>query len=75
MFAEGRAFVGALDEVFIFSRALSQLEIAKVMEDGLVGAQAVDAKDKIATLWGRIKILILSLCSRYNTGALKKGTV
>ncbi len=55
IFAEGRAFVGALDEVFIFSRALSQLEIAKVMEDGLVGAQAVDAKDKIATLWGRIK--------------------
>ena len=55
MFDERRGWKGTLDEVFIFRRALSQLEVQKVMEKGLVGAQAVDAKDKIATIWGKIK--------------------
>ncbi len=55
IFAEGRSFKGILDEAFIFKRALTQLEVAKVMEKGLVGAQSVDARDKIATVWGQIK--------------------
>ena len=55
IFNEGRSYRGALDEAFIFKRALSQLEVTKVMEKGLIGAQAVDAEDKIATVWGRIK--------------------
>ncbi len=55
VFDERRGWKGTLDEVFIFRRALSQIEIQKVMEKGLVGAQAVDAKDKIATVWGKIK--------------------
>ncbi len=55
IFNEGRSYRGALDEAFIFKRALTQLEVTKVMEKGLIGAQAVDAKDKIATVWGRIK--------------------
>jgi hypothetical protein len=55
IFNEGRSYRGALDEAFIFKRALTQLEVTRVMEKGLVGAQAVDAKDKIATVWGRIK--------------------
>ena len=55
IFAEGRSYRGALDEAFIFKRALTQLEVTKVMEKGLIGAQAVDAEDKIATVWGRIK--------------------
>ena len=55
IFNEGRSYKGALDEAFIFKRALTQLEVTKVMEKGLIGAQAVDAKDKIATVWGRIK--------------------
>ena len=55
IFDEGRSYRGALDEAFIFKRALTQLEVTKVMEKGLIGAQAVDAEDKIATVWGRIK--------------------
>ena len=55
IFAEGRSYRGALDEAFIFKRALTQLEVTKVMEKGLIGAQAVDAEDKIATVWGRLK--------------------
>ena len=55
VFDERRGWKGTLDEVFIFRRALSQAEVQKVMEKGLVGAQAVDAKDKIATALGAIK--------------------
>jgi hypothetical protein len=55
VFDERRGWKGTLDEVFIFSRALSQLEVQTVMEKGLIGAQAVDSEDKIATIWGRIK--------------------
>ena len=55
VFDERRGWKGTLDEVFIFRRALSQLEVTKVMEQGLVEAQAVDMEDKIATVWGRIK--------------------
>ena len=55
VFDERRGWAGTLDEVFIFRRALSQPEVKKVMNDGLTGAQAVDARDKIASVWGRIK--------------------
>ena len=55
IYDDGLSFKGILDEVFVFKRALSEVEVATVMEKGLVGAQAVDAKNKIATLWGHIK--------------------
>ena len=54
-FNERRGWAGSLDEVFIFRRALTQLEVTKVMDEGLVEAQAVDVKGKIATVWGQIK--------------------
>lgn len=55
IYDDGACFRGVLDEVFIFRRALSQLEVSTVMEKGVVGAQAVDAQGKIATVWGHIK--------------------
>ena len=55
IFDERKAYKGILDEVFVFKRMLTQLEVSKVMEKGLVGALAVDAKDKIARVWGRMK--------------------
>ena len=55
IFAEGRSFRGTLDEAFIFRRALTQIEVTKVMEKGLIGAQSVDVEDKIATIWGQLK--------------------
>ena len=57
IYDDGLCFRGVLDEVFVFKRALTEVEVATVMEKGLVGAQAVDAKNKIATVWGRIKSL------------------
>lgn len=55
IYDDGLCFHGILDEVFIFRRALSQLEVSTVMEKGIVGAQAVDAEGKIATVWGHLK--------------------
>ena len=55
IYDDGLPYRGVLDEVFIFKRALSQVEVATVMEKGVVGAQAVGAQGKIATVWGQIK--------------------
>lgn len=41
-----------IDEAVVFSRALSEAEIAEVMAGGFT---AVDAKDKLATCWSVIK--------------------
>ena len=46
-----RYFKGIIDEVMIFDRALSEDEILKLAEQGL----AVEALNKLATTWGRIK--------------------
>ena len=45
-------FHGAIDEVVIYSRALTTKEIKDVMEGGL---QAVSAREKLALTWGEIK--------------------
>jgi hypothetical protein len=47
-------FDGALDEVAVFNRALSQDEIKSAME-GLKKLLAVEAIDRLTTTWGRIK--------------------
>ena len=52
---------GAIDEVAIWSRALSETEIRAVMRGTLF---AVSPKDKVATTWGNIKRRLL-LDSRY----------
>ena len=51
----GREFNGMVDEAFIFNRALSTVEITSIMKSGIMGAQPVSLRDKIATAWGRIK--------------------
>ena len=48
-----RFLTGALDEVKIYNYALTEEELIRDMTDP---TQAVDAKDKLATLWGRLKI-------------------
>ncbi len=58
-FIGGRAnspqtFVGVIDEVRLFKRALSQNEIRSIMEKG-EASQAVDPESKLSTAWGRIK--------------------
>ncbi len=54
--AEHREFKGAVDEAFVFSRALSQDEITSVMNDGIAEILAVSPVDKaFTTTWGKLK--------------------
>lgn len=49
---------GIIDEVFIFSRALTQREIQSVMKEGVISAVsefAVNPKGKISTTWSALK--------------------
>ena len=55
IFDDARRWRGILDEAFIFERALRQEEIIRIMNDGIVEGQGVDAKGKMATVWGKIK--------------------
>ena len=55
VFDDARRWRGILDETFIFERALSQEEIVRIMNHGIVAGQHVDAKGKMATVWGKIK--------------------
>lgn len=50
----GEGYGGAIDEAAVFSRALDENEI-KALGDGLDAFLSVDAKDKLATRWGKIK--------------------
>jgi hypothetical protein len=47
---------GVLDEIAVFSRALSEDEINKIMNQGLADALlSVEPRDKLSTVWGHIK--------------------
>jgi hypothetical protein len=46
------SFQGAIDEVIVFKRSLTEDEIQTVMETGPI---SVDSADKVATAWGRMK--------------------
>jgi len=48
--------IGAVDEAAIFDRALSEAEINELMNEGLQKKLAVDSLDKLATIWGSIKV-------------------
>jgi len=49
-------YIGGLDELFLFNRALSQTEIKDLMK-GYKSALAVEsAESKLATVWGNIKV-------------------
>lgn len=54
MYATDRWFDGMIDEVCIWSKALTPDELKKSMEGTLISA-AVEKSGKLATLWGRIK--------------------
>lgn len=51
----GKTYVGLVDEVKIYSRALSENEVEKNYRLGLTGGEAVDAGGKLSLTWGQIK--------------------
>ncbi len=55
--AEGadRLFLGLIDEVRIWNRALSEDEIRTEMETGYQPGTAVDPRQKLSITWGTIK--------------------
>ena len=55
--AEGanRRFLGLIDEVRIWNRALSEEEVIAEMESGFQSSTAVDPREKLATTWATIK--------------------
>ena len=44
-----------IDEVVIYSKALTEEEVKTSMDLGVQGALAVEAKNKLATTWGQLK--------------------
>ena len=44
-----------IDEVVIYSKALTEEEVKTSMEIGVAGALAVEAKNKLAITWGQLK--------------------
>ena len=55
--AEGanRRFLGLIDEVRIWNRALTEEEVIAEMESGYQSGTAVDPRAKLATTWGTLK--------------------
>ncbi len=51
----GREWQGMFDEMLLFNISLEEQDIKMLMENGLEGALAVEAADKAATIWGKIK--------------------
>jgi len=55
MYAQGRYFDGLIDEVRIWTRALSEKEIKENMDKGVTELLAVNKAGKLATVWGQVK--------------------
>ena len=56
----GLGMDGSVDEVVIFNRGLTEREVNNLMDHGLeklLGFQAVDSRDKMATTWAELKSL------------------
>lgn len=51
----GNPATGEIDEVALFSVALTHDEIASIMNNGLVGSLAVSPSGKLATKWGDLR--------------------
>ena len=51
----GYWMTGAIDEVAVYNRALSQEEISELIADGLASATPVEPASKLVTTWSRIK--------------------
>ena len=52
---DGSFFSGVIDEVGVFSKALTETEIKMVMNNGLLGQAAVNFAGKLTTSWSAIK--------------------
>ena len=50
-----REFLGLIDEVRIWNRALDEDEVIDQMEKGYFELFAVDPRQKLATTWGHLK--------------------
>lgn len=50
----GETYIGGVDEVVLYKRALTQAEIKKLM-NGWSAALSVEPKDKLATAWASLK--------------------
>ena len=50
-----REFLGLIDEVRVWNRALDEEEVLEQMEMGYFELFAVDPKQKLATIWGNLK--------------------
>ena len=48
------SYTGAMDEIVLFSRALSANEISQLLK-GWKGALTVESKDKLSVTWGKLK--------------------
>ena len=52
---DARPFNGRMDEVAIWTEALTQAKIKEYMADGVLAKTAVEAQHKLATTWANIK--------------------
>lgn len=52
---DGTNWGGMLDEIALFSRALTEEEVKSIMDDGFEGFLAVEPSEKLAATWGEIK--------------------
>ncbi len=50
-----RPFAGLMDELNVWKRGLMQEEVKSIMDNGMVEHLAVEARGKLATMWGRLK--------------------
>tara|TARA_B100000745_G_scaffold294700_2_gene238009 strand:- start:2904 stop:3053 length:150 start_codon:yes stop_codon:yes gene_type:complete len=47
--------LGLADELAVYSGILGQAKIKEIIENGVLGQFAVDAKRKLASTWGELK--------------------
>ena len=50
-----RPFTGLMDEMNVWKRGLTEEEVNSIMNDGVDGFLAVEARGKLTTTWGRLK--------------------
>ena len=51
----GEDYLGLVDELAVYSGILGQAKIKEIIENGVQGQFAVDAKRKLASTWGELK--------------------
>ncbi|MEC9257795.1 MAG: LamG-like jellyroll fold domain-containing protein, partial [Candidatus Poribacteria bacterium] len=51
----GEDYLGLVDELAVYSGVLEEKKIKEIIENGVQGQFAVDAKRKLASTWGKLK--------------------